>query len=374
MTPARAWLVAVLALALAAGCSFSPGGADSCKVRCGPGDVCPEGMTCTPQKLCAGGGRTSCVDSGPPADGPPTMDASMDAPVVIDVAPDGPADLAPDAALCSPATCVEDANPCTTRACQGNMCVTTNVAGPCPTGVCVDGVCRCGAQGQPCCEGSGSPCQGSLQCQGSGANRTCGTCGAVGGPCCAGGGAGACAAGGVCNTTTMMCEACGARGQRCCAGNTCAASLACAAGSCQPCGAAGQPCCTTGRACEVGCCGGAGVAGVCGVDLPADICMRMNFNCGMVTVTDRCNTVRTINCGTGCVCPAVCTNNRCAPLPMCQPVTGACACPQQCCTGLQCSNSRCCIPNGQPCGVGGASRCCSGCCNLLGNCAPGPPC
>jgi hypothetical protein len=380
MAPTRAWFVA--ALVLAAGCSFSPGSAESCKIRCGTGGLCPDGMTCSAQGLCAGSDRPNCLprDGGTPADGPQTMSdgpvTMVDAPVVMDMAPDRAPDVGADAFICSPANCVDDPNPCTQHVCQGNMCVAMNVMGACPNGVCVNGACACGGQGQPCCQGSGPPCQGNLDCQGAGPIRTCGTCGAVGGPCCTSGST-PCAAGGVCNTTTMMCEACGTRGARCCANNMCAASLACVAGTCQ-CGGAGQPCCPgAGRACEAGCCGGGGVAGICGVDTPVDICSRMNANCGSLTVTDRCNTMRTVTCG-ACTCPQVCNNaNRCAMAPVCTGVLAACACNAQCCTGA-CAQpgpaGRCCVPNGQVCGgaVGANPRCCSGCCNLLGNCAPGP--
>jgi len=147
-----------------------------------------------------------------------------------------------------------------------------------PGVVCVDdyrtclttnGCCkRCGAPGEPCCDGN--LCEGGGCCDGGECVAAGNNCGSGGGVCsgsrCIGpegscGGLGDDYCSGVNCTAPYLyrysstCEPCGGEGEYCCQGSTewCGPGLECDGSRCSHCGLSGEPCCD-GSFCVTGSC------------------------------------------------------------------------------------------------------------------------
>lgn len=175
----------------------------------------------------------------------------------------------------------------------------------------------CGAEGQPCCEGSSCPlglvCK-AARCEKAEPPKPCGNKGEA---CC--GATSTCfsplvCTGGTCvdPPTPKPPDPCGAEGQGCCAAPSpaCGDGLACAGTTCVRCGDAGQPCC--GGSCRGktvcgsgGCapCGGNGQlccgGGACD---PGTICKGSCVGCG--GVGQPC-------CGLACTGTTACVGGAC---------------------------------------------------------------
>jgi hypothetical protein len=333
----------------------------------------------------------------------------------------------------TPADCASLANACNAATCTANRCVVTpaNETGPCDDGnectdfdTCQSGTCvsgaplDCSSLTNACrlgtCDSATGLCFGLPRNEGGACGPFC-TVGAVcNGGACSGGTPRDCSAGvpecqmGSCNATTMSCDMtsrpdgtsclggggfceagacvrCGGSGERCCpTAPLCGSGLFCATsgplvGTCQPCGAATQPCCPGGScnpplSCSAGVCqcvpNCAGV--VCG---PDPVCGT--GNCGTCSAPTTCSNGRCcMGLGSPCGTPPNCCSNLCDGAGVCVSCLGdgaVCNSPSDCCTGTVCDASqtpdrcRACLPTDATCTT--SSQCCSNFCDL-NRCAP----
>jgi len=116
---------------------------------------------------------------------------------------------------------------------------------------------RCGGcgpgTGVSCCSPDGRGCRANEACVGRGDEARCVPCGADRQPCCQGSNGKTCDGGLTCFDHPELpaghrCERCGEAGEQCCPGNLCAGGHACVGGFCQPCGESNEICCE-GRRC-----------------------------------------------------------------------------------------------------------------------------